>query len=240
MYYVYEWFIVETGEIIYVGKGSKRRYKVTKHNKFFNEMIRRNQCDSRIIKEFEKEEDAFYYEMVRIDELKEIGQCVCNIYRGGCGGTTSWWTEERRHEYSIKNVMKSKEQRERMSKFNPMKDPNIAEKSNSKKRRPVIIGEKEFKSVYDAAKTLNVAEQTVIKWCRKGVNENFVNCRYKDEPQKEYTGRYNKGSCRPIIYDGKRFESAVDVAKEIGVDNTTVSKWVKKGISPDGKVCVYE
>lgn len=53
MYYVYEWFIVETGEVIYVGKGTGRRYKVRKHNRLFNEMIRRFECDSRIVKEFE-------------------------------------------------------------------------------------------------------------------------------------------------------------------------------------------
>ena len=35
MFYVYEWFIKETDEIIYVGKGCRNRYKVRKHNRFF-------------------------------------------------------------------------------------------------------------------------------------------------------------------------------------------------------------
>lgn len=240
MYYVYEWFIVETGEIIYVGKGTKRRYKVTKHNRLFNEMIKRYNCSSRIIKIFDLEEDAFYYEMVRIDELKEKGQCVCNINRGGNGGTTSWWTDEKRREYSKNNVMKSNDQRERMSKFNPMKNPEIAKKTNSQKRKPVIIGDEEFPSVGIAAKSLNVADDTIINWCKKGININGLKCRYKNEPQKEYTGRYNKGSCKPIIYDGKRYESAVDIAKMLGVTNSAVSLWAKKGISSDGKTCVFE
>lgn len=34
MYYVYEWFVIETDEIFYVGKGTGRRFKVRKHNKF--------------------------------------------------------------------------------------------------------------------------------------------------------------------------------------------------------------
>lgn len=29
MYYVYEWYNVDTGEILYVGKGKGYRYKVT-------------------------------------------------------------------------------------------------------------------------------------------------------------------------------------------------------------------
>ena len=39
MYYVYEWYVKETGEIFYVGKGTKNRYKVKKHNRFFNDFI---------------------------------------------------------------------------------------------------------------------------------------------------------------------------------------------------------
>ena len=40
MFYVYEWFVKETGEVFYVGKGIKNRYKVKKHNKFFNDFIK--------------------------------------------------------------------------------------------------------------------------------------------------------------------------------------------------------
>ena len=40
MFYVYEWYIVETGEIFYVGKGCKNRYKSTCHrNRLFDEFM---------------------------------------------------------------------------------------------------------------------------------------------------------------------------------------------------------
>ena len=55
MYYVYEWYVIETNEVFYVGKGTRNRYKVKKHNKFFNDFISRQNCDSRIIKTFKKE-----------------------------------------------------------------------------------------------------------------------------------------------------------------------------------------
>ena len=139
MFYVYEWFIIETGEIIYVGKGCNRRYKVTKHNKFFNDMIKRYKCESRIIKTFDIEKEAFDYEFQRILELKNIGQCVCNIYNGGFGGTTNWWTDELQEKYSKNNIMKTNKYRERMKINNPMSNPDIAEKTNGKKRRKVII-----------------------------------------------------------------------------------------------------
>ena len=151
MFYVYEWFVKQTGEVFYVGKGCGRRYKVRKHNKFFNDFIKRHDCDSRIIKEFINEKDAFSYEYERIKELKFIGQCVCNIYDGGTGGTQSWWTNERKLEYSKKNIMKSEQQRKRMSENNPMKNPEIAAKTNAKKRKPIIVDGIYFESVKKAA-----------------------------------------------------------------------------------------
>ena len=241
MYYVYEWFIIETGEIIYVGKGTGRRYKVRKHNRLFDKMISENECSSRIVKEFETEQDAFHYENLRVSELKEIGQCVCNIYNGGYGGTTSWWTDERREEYSLKNAMYSQEQRQRMSKNNPMKNKNVATIVGEKHRRAVVIGDREYSGVLLVMEKYNVAYETVRNWCKKGITPFGEKCRYKDEAQKEFGGgRFNKGGCKPVIYNGKRYECAADVAREIGVSDSTVPRWAQKGFTPDGIPCHYE
>ena len=62
MFYVYEWYIVDTNEVFYVGKGTRNRYRVRKHNRYFDDFIRRYECDSRIVKEFESEQDAFEFE----------------------------------------------------------------------------------------------------------------------------------------------------------------------------------
>ena len=131
MYYVYEWYVKKTNEIIYVGKGVNNRYKVKKHNKFFNDFITRNECESRIIEYFDDEKEAFLYEAERIEELQKIGMCKCNIYGGGTGGTTNWWTEERKIEYSKNNVMKSEKQRNRMKNNNPMFDKELSKKADN-------------------------------------------------------------------------------------------------------------
>ena len=166
MFYVYEWFIKDTNEIIYVGKGSKNRYKTKKHNKMFNEFISRYDCDSRIIKTFEKEEDAFHYEYIRVAELKAIGQCVCNIYNGGFGGETKSWTTEKRHKYSKYNVMKSQKQRERMSKYNPMKNKDTAKRVGIKHRKAVIVDGKYFDSVKSAAEYIGTWDIYVTECIR--------------------------------------------------------------------------
>jgi hypothetical protein len=195
MFYVYEWYIIDTGEIIYVGKGCNRRYKVTKHNRFFNEMIKRNKCESRIIKTFNTEKEAFEYEFQRIVELKNIGQCVCNIYDGGFGGSVNWWTDEIRKKYSENNVMKSINHRKRMKSNNPMSNPIIAEKTNGQKRRKVIIGNQVFISIKDAKETLGVSYSNLITWNKKGITPDGK--KIQIEPQKQHWNKNMHGNQQP-------------------------------------------
>ena len=196
MFYVYEWFIISTGEIIYVGKGCHSRYKVRKHNKFFNEMINRFECNSRIIKVFDKEEDAFKFEYQRVNELKSQGQCVCNIYNGGFGGTASWWTDEIKDKYSKNNVMKSENQRSRMKKNNPMRNPIIAEKTNGQKRRKVTIGDTTYKSINEAKSILGISYSNILTWCKKGFTPSGKKCMI--EPQKQHRHIKVHGNQQPI------------------------------------------
>ena len=195
MFYVYEWFIKETNEIIYVGKGCNGRYKVRKHNRFFNDMIKRFDCDSRIVKYFDNEQDAFDYEYIRVNELKEIGQCVCNIYKGGAGGVCSWWTDEIKKHYSENNVMKSQKQRQRMKEDNPMKNPNVAEKTNGQKRRKVTVGNNVYKSIKEAKEKLGVSYSKIMTWTKLGKTPNGDICFI--EPQKQYRRKNMQGNQKP-------------------------------------------
>ena len=239
MFYVYEWYIIDTDEVIYVGKGIRNRYKVRKHNKMFNEMIKRFKCDSRIVKEFELEKDAFAYEFERVNELKEKGQCVCNIYEGGRGGTTEWWTDEQKEKYSVKNVMKSEKQRERMSKNNPMKNPEIAEKTNAKKRVAVIIGDVEYPSIMDVKKAFKVSSSTINAWCVKGETSTGVLCRYKDADKRTIYKHKNDGQKRAVIYKGIHYDSSTELGIAIGVSQTTASRWCRQGRDSYGNPCRY-
>lgn len=198
MFYVYEWYIKSTNEVIYVGKGFRNRYRVKKHNKFFNEMIKRYDCDSRIVKEFESEQDAFEYEFVRIRELKSINQCVCNIHEGGYGGSTEWWTDDVRKKYSEKNVMKSQNQRQRMSDNNPMKNKDVSSRVAKKKSRAVIIDGIEYESVKNAALQLGVCKDTIQSWCIRGCDFDGKHiCSYKDGQIRHYKKRAGQSATEP-------------------------------------------
>ena len=121
MFYVYEWYNVNTEEIFYIGKGSGNRYKqVSKRNQLFKTYYENNECAVRIVQHFELEQDAFDYEKQRIEELKKANQCSCNVDEGGKGGVNFVWTSEMRKYKSVYNPMKNEEQKERMRKNNPM------------------------------------------------------------------------------------------------------------------------
>lgn len=239
MYYVYEWFIVETGEVFYVGKGTGRRYKVRKHNKFFNDMLKRYICESRIVKEFETEKEAFSFEFERVNELRKIGQCACNIYDGGYGGETAWRTDEMREKYAEKNCMKSETQRHRMSTENPMKKQSVAEKVNSCKRIPIIIGETEYQSIKSVCEKYHVSCSTVNLWCVRGETAKGERCFYKNDPHGVTYRHKNNGQGKALVYKGERYESTAELSKRLNVSQTTVSRWCRQGRDTYGNSCKY-
>jgi len=242
MYYVYEFYIVETGEIVYVGKGRGNRYKVRhSRNQLLTKTLKKYNCESRIVKQFENEKDAFQFEYDYINLLKNKGQCVCNIHSGGAGGSGEYWTDELREEYSKNNVMKLPEQRKRMQEHNPMSNPEIAEKTNGQKRKAVIIGNKEYASIKDAKRELNTTYESIVLWCKKGINAKGEKCYFKGQDPVEFKDkRYNKGSCKPLTYLGKHYESPLDLAEELGYSSTTIYSWLKRGFNTDGIPCRYD
>ena len=245
MFYVYEWFIKSTNEIFYVGKGSGRRYKVRKHNRFFNDVVKNNDCDSRIVKTFQTEEEAFAYEYERIHKLQEKGLCKCNISSGGNGGTVKWWDEARRKQYSEYNVMKSEEQRKRMSINNPMKNPEVARKVGMSQRKRPIINGVEYENAIEAANSLNVCKGSIHVWCTRGYDTKGNPCHYKGEPQKDYPimkkTHPSVTNGRGVIIDGKHFDTVKDGAEYLHADPSVIIKCLKAG-RPYKKVhiCKYD
>lgn len=238
-YYVYEWYRLDTNEIFYVGKGYRNRYKVRKHNRYFNQMICDYECDSRIVKEFETEQEAFQYEFDRINELKSKGECSCNIRQGGFGGSTNWWTDELRIKYSETNVMKSNIQRQRMSRNNPMKDDKIATKANARLKQAVIIGNIEYESVKAVCETYGVSTSAVKSWCIRGYDNKNNSCYYKGHPVEAYC-HINNGQQRSVTYKDKHYNSSSELGRVLGISQTTASRWCRQGYDSYGNSCRYD
>lgn len=74
-FYVYEWYIEETGEIFYVGKGKDNRVTSNKdRNEFFKNIKNKHKCNYRIVAKNLTEDEAYAYEKEYGLQLKSKGQ----------------------------------------------------------------------------------------------------------------------------------------------------------------------
>lgn len=236
-YYVYEWFDLKNDMVFYVGKGTGRRYLVKKRNKEFNQYIKNNDVDVRIIKYFNNENESFLFEEKLISEYKSIGQCFCNLYFGGNGGVSEVWTKEMKQKMSIYNPMKDKEQRQRMSDNNPMKDKKIAKRVSDKKRKIPIINGIEYKTVEEASIKNNVCITTIWRWCKRGYDTLGNPCNYKNEPLKQ--NNFKITNSKKILIDGIEFRNVKEGSKYIGVWSESLIRAIKNNRKCKGHICSY-
>lgn len=237
MFYVYEWYNVNTEEIFYVGKGCGNRYKqVSKRNQLFKTYYENNECAVRIIQYFELEQDAFDYEKQRIGELKSINQCSCNLDEGGSGGVNFVWTPETREYKSIYNPMKNEEQRERMRQNNPMFDSKVVEQVTSKKSKIVCYNGKEY-TCKQLSEITGFQVSTIWKWCQRGYDIDGAPCHYKGE---EKNSIKKTTSSKAILIDGQLFPSLRAAADFLGVrDTSPLCKALKSNKKYKGHTCEY-
>lgn len=85
-FYVYEWFIVDTLEVFYVGKGTgNRRFETHNRNQYFMNVYNKYECAVRIFKQSLTNEEACELEKDRIAEMWAKGWAKCNLNNGGTG-----------------------------------------------------------------------------------------------------------------------------------------------------------
>lgn len=239
-FYVYEWFNKDNQEVFYVGKGCKnRKSQIRKRNKLFQDYYNTHNCDNRIIKYFDNEQEAFLFENKRIIELKQKNQCCCNLDDGGKGGVNFVWTNELRLYKSKFNPMKNKKQKERMSKNNPMKRPEIVEKVMAKKKKKVVLGNKVYSSLKELANNFNINDTTIQYWIKRGYGRNFEICYYYGEEPKPFKIKTHDTSSKPVIIDGIYFKNVRTGAKYIGVWSESLIRAIKNNRLCKGHKCEY-
>lgn len=94
-FYVYEWYIKDTDEVFYVGKGTSDRYKkIYGRNYFFQCMYKTHNCDVRKIYENLTEEEAFKKEIETIKYYKENTNYRLTNQTDGGEGSSGWQPSE--------------------------------------------------------------------------------------------------------------------------------------------------
>ena len=145
VFYVYEWFIRDTNEVFYVGKGKGKRYKtISRRNKYFNDIYNSHECDVRILIDGLTEKEAFDYEHDVILFLKEnTDYKLTNQSDGGEGCTGYHPTEEVIEKMSRANKEKWNDNSFRQKMLDIRNDPNGSYKSKSfrEKISKIVSGE---------------------------------------------------------------------------------------------------
>ncbi len=245
IFYVYRWIAIDINEVFYIGKGTGNRcHQIAGRNEIFKKYYNNYNCEVEIIEYFDKEQDAFAKEAALIKYYHKIGQAKASLDNGGKGGCHFVWTDAMRAYQSEYNPMKRSQQRERMSKNNPMQDPEIAEKVNGQKRRPVVINGQRYIGVLEAARQLHVCEDTVIRWCKKGYDAYGNICRYEDELNKNFPVFINPNTSKSLsIYvDDILFPSIKAAAKYYNFSYVSFSKKLKDNngqIKYKNHICKY-
>lgn len=95
VYYVYIWYIEETNEVFYVGKGKDKRYKQTSgRNKFFTDMCTTHNCSVKKIYEDLTEAEAFQKEQETIKWYRENTDYRLTNQTDGGEGSSGWEPSE--------------------------------------------------------------------------------------------------------------------------------------------------
>lgn len=143
-YYVYEWFIIDTNEVFYVGKGKNKRYKQLKRNKFFMDIYNTHKCDVRIVYDKMTEQDAFNKEKELIAYYRNNTEYrLTNVTDGGDG--TSGWKANDEFKQKQSNLNKerwqTKEYREKMIAIRNDKNGVYKSKEFADKISQIVQGE---------------------------------------------------------------------------------------------------
>ena len=126
-YYVYKWYIKDTGEVFYIGKGTGKRYKTRKReNKFFMKMLENHECESEIIKNNLTEKEAFELEKELIAYYRTQNVRLTNVQDGGenppvlrCPRTEEWKEKirESNRNFFAEHPEYSKQRSDKMKEF---------------------------------------------------------------------------------------------------------------------------
>lgn len=198
MFCVYEHIRPDTNAIFYVGKGSHRRaYSKHRRNKHWNSVVAKAGGYSvRLVADSLEEDLSFLVEMERIDQLKRIGLKLTNKTDGGEGPSGMRHTEEAKRK--------------------------IAEAQMGEKHWTVNhVYTEEHKAKLRLARSKFVYTDEI----RAKISEAGKNRVYTDKT-KERMSKSKQGSkhhmANAIMFDGKRFGCAKELAEYTGVNYSTI------------------
>lgn len=143
-YYVYEWYVVETDEVFYVGKGCEKRAWTLKRNKFFLDMYNTHNCGVRIVQDNLYEDDAYQLEYETIQWYKtHTDYRLTNQTEGGDGTLGYKLTPEQieKMTLAIKEKWRDKNWRQEIIRRRHLPDSTYQSEEFKRKISSLVQGE---------------------------------------------------------------------------------------------------
>lgn len=173
-YYVYEWFIIGTGEIFYVGKGCDNRATSMKNrNEYFKNIRKKHECDYRIVKDNLEEEEAYALEYKYGMELKSQGLArACDVL----GKTDKFISNDVKKK--ISKTLKGKPARRKRMQLSEEHKKKISDAHKGKK-----LSEEHIKKIVDDRKGYKHSDETKKKLSlqKQGANNPMYNKKQSQE-----------------------------------------------------------
>lgn len=214
-YYIYEWYIVDTNFVFYVGKGKGNRYKNTKHrNKIFSNIVNSNNCESRIVVQNLSEEQAYSVEKDFIKKYREIGFCTANIADGGEGCKGTKLSDETKRIHSKNSKERWRNEKFRQKQIEIRRDKNGPYQS------------KEFKAKISKL----VSGENNPNYGHKWTQEQKDSLSMKQSESGRYVGSKNPNA-HPVmcVETGEIFSCVLDACKKYNTKNQTSISAVLSG-----------
>lgn len=187
-FYVYEWFIVDTGEVFYVGKGREKRAEKLKRNKYFRDMYNSHECDFRITIDNLTENEAFEYEKKLIRYYREVypEYRLTNQTYGGEG--VSGWIPSEEWKKNQRNIQKQKwedeEYRNKMIRIRTSEDGVYKSNEFRKKMSKAVRGKNNpnYKNYWTKEQKEELRSKMIGRY--NGENNPNYNNRWSDEQRR--------------------------------------------------------
>ena len=118
-----------------------------------------------------------------------------------------------------------------MIRNNPMKNKDVSNKVASQTRRAVILDGVRYAGVLEASRITGRGSTSIIKWCKRGYDDNGKPCHYEGEKQKPIPlvriTHPKSATPKAVLVDGVRYETVLDGAKAIGGNSSSLIKAIK-------------
>lgn len=141
-YYVYIWYIEDSNDVFYVGKGSGNRVTSMKdRNPHFRHIRKKFKCNYKIVKYFDNEDDAYDYELKLGLEYKAKGQAWCCYVLGNAGKFISSKTKKKIAKTLTGNTPWNKGKKMTESQKDKLRAAHLGKKQSleSRKRRSASL-----------------------------------------------------------------------------------------------------